>query len=326
MQEKGIHKKNVHKRKVYKQKVLTTRDIVFKKVFASPENNHILKGFINDILGLDVVEVTVENAYNIKTFYNEQGETGLQYTQVDVLTRLREGSLVSVEMQVCQQFWYRERALFYTAETYTSNYGKKDQENVDKVYHKGEWKYSALRPVYSICILLENEFDDDESIHTFNLYDKKHGVSYTNHKGEELVTMTFLELRKQPSEEEKNITEWFRYFKTGEVSESAPEYMREACKVANYQNLSKEEQEMVSAREKAEQDALSREYYVWTQGIEKGVKQGIEKGTKTGRAEARNELICNMLKQGLNTGEIAQFTGVSQAEIESVKEKSSNAE
>ena len=99
MQEKGIQKKNIHKRKVHKQKVLTTRDIVFKKVFASPENTHILKGFINDILGLDVVEVTVENAYNIKTFYNEQGETGLQYTQVDVLARLREGSLVSVEMQ-----------------------------------------------------------------------------------------------------------------------------------------------------------------------------------------------------------------------------------
>ena len=197
------------------------------------------------------------------------------------------------------------------------------------MYHKGEWKYSALRPVYSICILLENEFDDDESIHTFNLYDKKHGVSYTNHKGEELVTMTFLELRKQPSEEEKNITEWFRYFKTGEVSENAPEYMREACKVANYQNLSKEEQEMVSAREKAEQDALSREYYVWTQGLEKGVKQGLERGVKqgikngkkTGREEARNELICNMLKQGLSTEEIAQFTGVSQKEIENVKEK-----
>jgi len=42
------------KQTIDKEKVLTTKDLVFKKVFASPQNNHILIGFINDILDLSV--------------------------------------------------------------------------------------------------------------------------------------------------------------------------------------------------------------------------------------------------------------------------------
>ena len=53
------------------KRVITTEDLVFRKIFASPQNSHILIGFINDILGLDVTEVSVENTYNIKSFYDE---------------------------------------------------------------------------------------------------------------------------------------------------------------------------------------------------------------------------------------------------------------
>jgi hypothetical protein len=35
------------------RKVITTENLIFKKIFASPQNSHILMGFINDILGLD---------------------------------------------------------------------------------------------------------------------------------------------------------------------------------------------------------------------------------------------------------------------------------
>lgn len=304
------------------KRIMTTNDLVFRKIFASPQNSHILIGFINDILGLDVTEVTIENTYNIKTFYNEKKEGDTRYTQVDVLARLRDGSLVTIEMQVLNQSWLRERILFYTAETYTSNYAKKAQENIDKMMNKNEWKYSSLRPVYSICIMVANEFADEEPIHKFNLYDREHNLSYKNRKGEELMTMVFLELGKSSSKIDKNIGEWFAYFRTGKVSEDAPNYMKQACEIASYQSLEKEEMAMISARERAEQDALAREHYVWTEAMEKGMQQGIEKGIEKGIeqgvAKGIKAVIQKMLESGKSVQEIAEFTGMSKQEIEKV--------
>jgi len=301
---------------MHQRKAITTNDIVFRKIFASPQNNHILIGFINDILGLDVTEVSVENTYNIKNLYDGNKVPILRYTQVDVLARLRDGRFVTIEMQVYRQLWFRERALYYAAETYTSNYAKKAQEIALREKNKHERRYSSLRPVYSICILMNNEFEDKEPIHKFKLYDTENDVRYTNVAGEDLLTMVFMELQKSSDKMNQNEKEWFAYFKTGKVSANAPKYVLEACEQANYKNLQKEEKDMISARERAEQDALAREDYVWLQGIEKGSKIGKMEG----RAEARNELIHNMLKQGLSAKEIAKFTGVSQKEIETVKE------
>jgi len=190
-------------------------------------------------------------------------------------------------------------------------YAKKDQENIDKRYSKNEWKYSALRPVYSICILVENEFEDTNPIHTFHLYDKEHDLSYKSRYDEELITMVFLELEKSSGKVDKNIKEWFEYFRTGEVSEDAPKYMQQACEVASCHNLEREEMDMISAREKAEQDALAREHYVWMQGKEDGKAEG--------KAEGMLIIIQRMLARGDSMDEIEEITGLSKDAIEKLK-------
>ena len=109
------------KQATVKERVLTTEDLVFRKVFASPQYSHILMGFINDVLDLGVTKVHVEDTYNIRTFYEENKKPKRGYTQVDVLARLGNGSLVTIEMQVRKRAWFRERALFYLNEAYISN-------------------------------------------------------------------------------------------------------------------------------------------------------------------------------------------------------------
>jgi F0F1-type ATP synthase, subunit b len=246
-----------------KKKVLPVNDLLFKKVFSSPQYSHILIGFINDVLGLDVEEVTIENTYNIKSFYNENKETSLRYTQVDVLARLKSGGLVTIEMQLHKQALFKERALYYVSELYTANYGMHTLESKELGYMNSELKYSALRPIYSICIMAETEFKEDkEPIHEFSLYDIKHKRVYKGIQNQELVKMVFLELSKYTEDMDKNIKDWFTYFKQGQVEKNAPVYIKDACKIASYQNLEEEERKMIDAREKAEQDALAREYYV----------------------------------------------------------------
>ena len=243
------------------KKVITTTDLIFKKVFASPQNSHILIGFINDILGLDIEDVSIEDTSNIRSFYNEKDEPELRYTKLDILARVRGGILVNIEMQVYKQLFFKERAVFYTAETYISNYGKHELELQNGTIAKGESKYTSLRPVYSINIMAENEFKDDKPIHEFRLYDTENKMLYKGAWNQDMITIKFLELKKASDEMQENVKDWFDYFNTGQVDESAPEYIHEACKVADYQNLPKEEKEMVDAREKAEQDELARRDY-----------------------------------------------------------------
>ena len=308
------------------KKVLPTRDLIFRKVFASPQNSHILIGFINDILDLDAKEVTVKDTYNIQSFYDVNQDVKMGYTQVDILAQLQDGSLVTIEMQVYKQLLFRERALFYAAETYVSNYNKHELEAIDKVYTKGELKYSSLRPIYSICIMVENEFMDDENpIHTFHLYDTEHNLPYRNIHNQDLVTMVFLELKKSSDAMKQNIKDWFLYFKTGEVTEEAPDYVKEACHVASYHNLRREEKAMIDAREKAEQDELARYYYIMYE-TEKKMLEAKEKAReaeekareaeKKGEQKGKSYFVQKMIAKGKTIQEIADFVELSEREIE----------
>ena len=283
-----------------KERVLTTNDLVFKKVFASPQNSHILAGFINDILDLNVTDVSIEDTYNIKTYHGEDKKPKRKYTQVDVLARLKGGQQVVIEMQVCGQQLFKERALFYLAEVYGRNYGNSELEDIKERYTVGERYYSALRSAYGIYIMVDNVFiDDDAPINLFEFYNKKRGVSLESASGEPLMSLVFLELKKTSSEMKKNIKAWFDYFKTGEVAKDAPKYLQEACQVAKYQNLNKEERDMISARQRAEDAALAREDYVWD----------------SGKAEGKAEIIGMLYSNGMNIEEIATMTKMGEKEI-----------
>jgi hypothetical protein len=108
----------------------------------------------------------------------------------------------------------------------------------------------------------------------------------------------------------QNEKEWFSYFKTGQVSENAPDYVLEACEKASYQNLQEEEKDVISARERAEQDALAREDYVWTQGMEQGRTLGMEQGRMFGV-----EILNQMSAKGKSIQEIGELTGLNEADI-----------
>ena len=118
-----------------------------------------------------------------------------------------------------------------------------------------------------------------------------------------------MQKRTKQKVKQESIKNWFDYFLHGEVSKNAPKYIQEACKVASYQMLQKEEKEMLDMREKREQAALSREAYVW--------QSGIVEGKTEGRTEERTEIVRNMLDQGLSITEIANFTGV---DVDAIRE------
>ena len=300
------NKKKSNETVVSKQPISRTNDLLFKMVFGDAKNSHILMGFINDILDLGVTDVSIENNDIIKIFREIDKDPEIRRTQVDVLARLEDGSRVTIEMQVFPQRLFRERAFFYVASIYISDYGNQTLEGKDAGHGKGERKYSALRPVYSICIMAENEFADDNPIHEFKLYDAENEMYYRGKSGREVITMTFLELKKSSGEIKKNIKAWFDYFNAIDVSKDAPEYIQEAYKLADYERLSEEEAKMISARQWAIDKVLAAEDYFWYEGYDEG------------KAEGEAKLLKTLLARGKTIQEIVEFTGMSEDEIKTI--------
>ncbi len=54
------------------------------------------------------------------------------------------------------------------------------------------------------------------------------------------------------------------------------------------------------------------------QGIEKGIEQGIQKGIEKGIAQSKLKIAKSMKNKGLDSGLIAECTGLSEIEIENL--------
>ena len=69
--------------------VLPTNDLLFKKIFTSPENKNIAEGLIKDFYGMDVKVLGVGNTYSFKEYkaaWNKMaGQNSILPTEVDFI-------------------------------------------------------------------------------------------------------------------------------------------------------------------------------------------------------------------------------------------------
>ncbi|MBO0422315.1 hypothetical protein [Enterococcus plantarum] len=108
-----------------------------------------------------------------------------------------------------------------------------------------------------------------------------------------------MELKKHSGKTQRHLNYWLDYFTIGKVLEDAPEYIKEACYIVEYQNLDKEERAMVDATEKAHEDLKATIIYA--------------------QKESREEIAKKMLKKGLTIKLIHEVTGLDVKEIEKLK-------
>ena len=87
------------------------------------------------------------------------------------------------------------------------------------------------------------------------------------------------------------------------------------------QDLSQDEEvrRWEEAREKFIRDQRAEKAYAFDEGMEKGMQKGMEKGMEKGRAEGMEEVALNMLKSKFKLSVISKITGLSEAEIEKLK-------
>ncbi|BDR55566.1 Rpn family recombination-promoting nuclease/putative transposase [Xylocopilactobacillus apis] len=293
-----------------KREILPSNDLLFKKLFASPKNRHILIGFIHDMIGLNVVDVIIENPYNIRTFKVTEDQQEFLETEVDVLARLDDGSLVTIELQVRREAHFIERSLHYLSEKYVSNYARRDLEKLKDDIK--EDKYGSLRPVYGINIVYFDLFkEDNKAYHRFTMYDVKNKIELKNEDGLPLLSVVYFDLTKPRDTLEGEMPYWYDYLKSNKKVKEAPEYLQDAYKVTSYENLEMEEREMLDAVERARSKLDAQMLYAEEEGRKRGEEQGV-KQTKIDTAK-------KMLKMGMKVEEIHAVTDLSVEEIEKLK-------
>jgi predicted transposase/invertase (TIGR01784 family) len=283
-------------------------DLLFKRAFANAAHPEVPKHFIEDVLGLSVQDITIENPYSIDEFINDEGKSDMRHTEVDVLLRLTDQRLIVVELQRVPQTYFIERSIFYATSRYDADYGRGDLQRT--LSDKGAEKYSSLYPVYGINIVDFSLFNQDgRALRHFTFSDIK-TRELLNAEG--MIHICYIELRKKAP---RHLRHWMDFLNDKPMRKDAPDYIRQAYRLINHANLDDKERKMISAKERYEQDLLGQMNSVRNEGIALGEQRGIALGEQRGIAKGEAKLIGTMLANGTSITEAARLTGLSVEEI-----------
>ena len=161
-------------------------DIVFKLVFATKENEDILRGFLADMLLIkrgEIGTIIVEDPEE-----QPEEERG-KLCRLDLKVTI-DGKIVNIELQVKPEEYFGERSLFYWARMYTGSLKSGDG-------------YGRTRECVSINILGFNMFDCEEYCSEFGLYERNRRELLTDR-----LKMYFYELPKLGRQLEDDDPRW----------------------------------------------------------------------------------------------------------------------
>ena len=277
------------------QFVDVTTDIAFKKVFGSERHKDILIGFLNAVLDLhgdkSIREVTLKNPWQAPDI------PILKETILDIKAVDNRGVSFIVEMQVEKKYSFQKRAQYYTAKAYTGQ--------IDK----GE-DYPKLGQVIFIGILDFSCFDGND-------YLTRHLILNQSTLKQELkdLEFNFIELSKFDKSEEQLIDiieKWVYFIKNAgsltmipKSAASIPELNNAYTQAAVF-SWSKDE---LDAYEYWRMEATSDRYKL---------QEEYEKGVDNGEKKNRLETVRKMKLKGFCIEDIAEITGLSREEIETV--------
>ncbi|AGX88539.1 Rpn family recombination-promoting nuclease/putative transposase [Candidatus Symbiobacter mobilis] len=312
-------------------------DFAFKKVFGSQRSKPVLRGFLNAILEYEgeheIQELEIVDPYQIPMVQ------GMKDTFVDVKAVLANGTQVIIEMQVLNVEGFEQRILYNAAKQYSSQLGPGEH-------------YRLLNPVIALTFTDFVLFDDAPKQMTsrYRLMEKSRLAEY----GDD-IELVFVELPKFQKEEKDLADirdQWLYFMKNAGSLEMIPEglpdpLIRKALEWINEAAMTPEELEAQHKRRdfiyilrnapiKAHKDGLRKGLEQGIaqglaqgiaqgiekglekgleKGMEKGIAQGIEKGIEQGRLAAYQAMACAAHHQGMETAQIAQLVGCSEAEV-----------
>ena len=294
-------------------------DIAFKKIFGTEENKDLLISFINSIVSEEdqVTDIELLNPYNSRNF------VGDKQSILDIKAKDLLGNYYNIEVQICDEGDYTERALLYWAKLYADQLRTGDP-------------FSKLRRAIAIHVLNFTSIPNTPDYYNkFYVSNAKTGLRFFDH-----LEIHTIELNKfTPKVDEplslmlpriKNGLDRWATFLTKAPSldrnnlpkELVDPFIKKALDVLTNTFLNDEERELyeghlkwlrieASALEKAEKKAEAR-------GKAEGRSEGKAEGRAEGKAEGKAEMARDLLNLGFPISAISKASGLSEEDIKAL--------
>ena len=273
-------------------------DYLFKRLLGAEENKAILQDLLEVILDIPHKEIEEIELLD-KELKKDQLEdkTGI----LDVKVRLKNKTIINIEIQALWDDSFINRTLFYWAKIYIEE------------FKQGE-DYSSLNKCITINIVGKG-FKLNNKIHSrYCLKDIETDEILTD-----ILEIHFLNLEK--ARELKNIDDplvrWLLFIDSNSKEERAMLAANSpVLKILNEKidilTLSPTEKKLYESRMKLKSDIVSISNSQFNKGLEKGIEKGIKEGIKEGNIKTARR----MKKARCEVSFIMEMTGLTQEEIE----------
>ena len=283
-------------------KITLRNDYAFKRVFGVEENKDVLQDLLECIL--DIPPETIAGLELLdKEFHKDSisDKTGV----LDVKLRLKNNTIIDIEIQNRWNSEFVQRTIFYWAKMYTEN------------LKTGE-VYTKLPKCITINIVGEG-FDLNSLIHSeYNVVEK-----HLNDRLSDELEIHFLNLAKvkeqdentESDEKKKKLYNWLKFIETDDtevrkmLAQESP-MMAKANATIEVMEMSPKEKWLYENRMKYEHDKASWKHV----GYQEGIEQGIERGSY----QTKLETAKLMRMHNYPIAEICTMTGLTKEEVEAI--------
>nr|WP_314779795.1 Rpn family recombination-promoting nuclease/putative transposase [uncultured Treponema sp.] len=281
-------------------KITLRNDYAFKRVFGTEENKDVLQDLLECIL-----DIPPENIAGLelldKEFHKDSisDKTGV----LDVKLRLKNNTIIDIEIQNRWNSEFVQRTIFYWAKMYTENL-------------KTSEVYTKLPKCITINIVGEG-FNLNSLMHSeYNVVEK-----HINDRLSDELEIHFLNLAKvkeyqeniELDEKKKKLYNWLKFIETDDeevrnmLAQESP-IMAKANATINIMEMSPKEKWLYENRMKYEHDKASWKNVGYQEGIERGFANGVyQKSIETARIMKHEAFDLNI---------ISKITGLSKEEID----------
>jgi predicted transposase/invertase (TIGR01784 family) len=288
-------------------------DFGFKKLFQKKE---LMIPFLNDVVRADITDIQYEPTEGLGSYPRERKAI------FDILCKTVEGEQFIVEMQLGEQTWFRDRALFYVVIERSRNASHAIRRQAPR---KKYWNYE-LKTVYVVSILnfivFKEEVAQNTVIERVKLYREKAKTLYS-----EKLNMVFVELpkfRKKVDELQTNEDIWMYLLKHTYKMEVPPaeitgEIFKLFLEEAKKEYLTQEEMETYSKSLRQSYEIKDIANFARIEGLKegekRGEKRGLLEGEKRGLLEGKKRIAFNLMQKGMAVDEILSVTGLTYEQI-----------
>ena len=288
-------------------------DFGFKKLFGTELNKDLLISFLNALFNDEkriIQDVQYLNAEQLGDGYGDRRAV------FDVYCITEDGSRFIVEMQKAEQEYFKDRSIYYATAP------------IREQAPKGKWDYH-LEGVYTIGVLNfvfpNNEYPADSYIHEVKLKDTD-----DNHIFYDKLTFVYLEMPKFNKREDELVTMFDKWMfalrnlsrlleRPAALQERVFKHLFDQAEIAQF-----------TPEERLEYAESVKDYWDYystmktahkkgkAEGRAEGLAEGEAKGRAEGRAAAIKENARKMKEKKIPVEDIAEITGLSVEEIESL--------